>query len=59
MYNVDPDGAGTGAGRVTFTQFANGRFTTGANAPTTASYSTTAGTMTFQTTDPAYIANWN
>ena len=56
VINVDPDGNGT-QGRASFIQFYSGRFTTvGANggAPTAS-----GATLTNQTTDPAYIANWN
>ncbi|HEY9685571.1 MAG TPA: type II secretion system protein [Coleofasciculaceae cyanobacterium] len=59
-FNVDPDGTGTGAGRITFVQFINGRMTTGGVADDSATeYSTTAGALTFQTVDPSYLTQWN
>jgi prepilin-type N-terminal cleavage/methylation domain-containing protein len=55
-FNVDPDGASSGAGRVTFVQYYNGRLTTGQHATSVA----TGGTsVTLQGTDPTWIANWN
>ncbi len=54
-FNLDPDGTGP-QGAITFWQYYNGRFTTGANAVTPTS---SGGTMTTTTTDPSYLANWN
>lgn len=55
VMNIDPDGNGT-QGRASFSLYANGRLTTGG-----VSVPTAGGTigLTNQTTDPAYIANWN
>lgn len=56
VVNLDPDGNGT-QGRISFIQFYGGRLTTvgqNAGAPTSA-----GATLTNQTTDPSYLANWN
>jgi prepilin-type N-terminal cleavage/methylation domain-containing protein len=55
VINMDPDGNGT-QGRASFSLYANGRLTTGGVSVPTAGGSIT---LTNQTTDPAYIANWN
>jgi prepilin-type N-terminal cleavage/methylation domain-containing protein len=57
VFNVDPDGDGNAAGRVTFIQFFNGRLTTrGKNG---ADALTDGATLTQQVTDPSYIARWD
>ena len=55
VINLDPDGNGT-QGRASFIQYYGGRLTTvgAAGAPTSS-----GATITNQTTDPAYIQNWN
>jgi prepilin-type N-terminal cleavage/methylation domain-containing protein len=54
-FNLDPDGTGP-QGRISFVQFATGRLSTGG---VTAATPGTAGTITRQATDPAYLTNWN
>ncbi len=56
-FNLDPDGTGA-QGRITFWQFANGRFTTGGQLAGITPQSS-AITLTTTTTDPSYLANWN
>ena len=55
-FNMDPDGRGTGAGRVTFVQFFDGRITTYQNAGT---HQTGGTAVTAQATDPTWIQSWN
>ena len=55
FFNFDPDGKGP-QGRVSFYQYANGRLTTGENQVSGTIVS--AGTMTSQNKDPAYLKAW-
>lgn len=57
-FNLDPDGTGP-QGRISFVQYYNGRLTTGANALPASTATGGTLTMTTQTPDPSYLANWN
>jgi len=53
--NLDPDGMGA-QGRITFIQYYGGRLSTGGQG---GAFTSVGMTITNQTTDPAYLQNWN
>lgn len=57
FFNIDPDGAGSAAGRYTVTMFYNGRVTTG-QAANDEGVTYNNNTITPQTADPSYFAYW-